>query len=205
MQSRLSYRRPFASVPLPQFPEISLRFFFFPLPSICCSAVDWPCQSAHYRHLPSPGSAHLISLARPRPLPSFTFLSLLLLILARRDFGLFCGIGANSSSLLPSSFRRRRRRQLCPPPRSSPTWCQRDAEREGSPRPRIDGWMDGSVFWSIGDVFAIPLFLLLSRLCRVAKCLSMMLLLLLGRRRVILVVLQRVRVRGHCRGVEPRL
>ena len=65
--------------------------------------------------------------------------------------------------------------------------------------------MDGSVFWSIGDVFAIPLFLLLSRLCRVAKCLSMMLLLLLGRRRVILVVLQRVRVRGHCRGVEPRL
>ena len=176
-------------------------------PSIHLSAaVDWPCQSAHYRHLPSPGSAHLISLARPRPLPSFTF-SLLLLILARRDFGFFCGIGANSSPLLPSSFRRRRR-QLCPsPPRSAP-------EEEGDglgasvtrreralPLPRIDGWMDGSVFWSIGDVFAIPS----SRLCRVAKCLSMMLLLLLGRRRVILVVLQRVRVRGHCRGVEPRL
>ena len=125
-------------------------------PSIHLSAaVDWPCQSAHYRHLPSPGSAHLISLARPRPLPSFTF-SLLLLILARRDFGLFCGIGANSSSLLPFSFRRRRR-QLCPsPPRSSPeeerrpTWCQRDAEGEGSPSPAyrwMDGWIGVLVNW----------------------------------------------------------
>ena len=151
MQSRLSYRRPFASVPLPQFPEISLRFFFFPLPSICCSAVDWPCQSAHYRHLPSPGSAHLISLARPRPLPSFTFLSLLLLILARRDFGLFCGIGANSSSLFPFSFRRRR--QLCPPPRSSP---EEEGDRLGAsvtrreralPLPRIDGWIGVLVNW----------------------------------------------------------
>ena len=78
--------------------RISLRFFFLLLS--VRQTVDWPCQSAHYRHLPSSlpsDTAHLISLA------SFTSLPLPLLILARRDFGLFCGIAANSSVLLPPS------------------------------------------------------------------------------------------------------
>ena len=126
------------TVPLPQFPEISLRFFLppsmFDPPSI--GHVNLRIIGISPRSDPPISSA---SLAIP---PSFTFLSLLLLlILARRDFGLFCGIGANSSSPLPATA-----------VSSSAALISGGGDRglgasvtrrERAPSlPRIDGWMD---------------------------------------------------------------
>ena len=134
------------------------------------------------RTIPSFLSAHLISLARS---PSFTFLPLLLLlILARRDFGLFCGIGANSSlppSLAPSSV-------LATAVSMSAVLIGKEgdvgASVTRSPLLRgMDGWMD-RCFGQLA-MFSPFLFVSCCQMCRAR--LSM--LLLLQRRLVLLEVL----------------